>query len=226
MTTLTVGAGQTLTTCQTLGTANMTYILLNNVSAPGTCFVITKDNVTLNLNGHNITYATSPQTKPAFGIAALTCTEADATAGFCGGTFNNPTIFGPPATPGSDPPSMIKQGAGAFGSSDASPAQPGLFNEPWGVAVGPDGSVYVADTWNHRIQKFDARGTYITAWGQFIDVGGQSAPDKPFAFYGPRALAVDTEGNVWVVDTGNKRVREVFAVPGAGIATTSAQMAT
>src|SRR5207253_1538605 len=33
--------------------------------------------------------------------------------------FNNPTIFGPPATPGSDPTSMIKQGAGAFGSSDA-----------------------------------------------------------------------------------------------------------
>src|SRR5205823_4708484 len=49
----------------------------------------------------------------------LTCTEADATAGSCGGAFNNPPIFGPPATPGSHPPRLIKEGAGAFGSSDA-----------------------------------------------------------------------------------------------------------
>src|SRR5438046_1004113 len=146
---LSVGAGQTVAACQTLGTANMTYILLNNVSATGTCFVITKDNVTLNLNGHSITCATAPQTKPAFGIAALTCTEADATAGFCGGTFNNPTIFGPPATPGSDPLSMIKQGAGAFGSSDAIRIRStnprvftgGTFHDPPNMDTDPDTNV-------------------------------------------------------------------------------------
>ncbi len=82
----------------------------------------------------------------------------------------------------------------------------GQFQEPWDVAVGQDGSIYVADTWNHRIQKFDASGKFAAAWGQFIDVGGQAAPDKPFAFYGPRSLAVDADGNVWLVDTGNKRV--------------------
>ncbi|TMC60863.1 MAG: TIGR03663 family protein [Chloroflexi bacterium] len=108
----------------------------------------------------------------------------------------------------------------AFGSQGNGPGQ---FQEPWDVATGPDGSIYVADTWNHRIQKFDARGNYVTAWGQFIDVGGQAAPDKPFAFYGPRAVAVDSEGNVWVVDTGNKRVvkfdangRPLGAFGGAG----------
>src|SRR5205085_7440736 len=107
---LSVGAGQTVTACQTLGTANMTYILLNDVSAPGTCFVITANNVTLNLNSHTVTYATSAASGPRFGIAGIGCGDSDAQAGFCGGNWNNPTIFGPPATPGSDPPSKIIQG--------------------------------------------------------------------------------------------------------------------
>ena len=89
---------------------------------------------------------------------------------------------------------------GGLGSIDTNPAEPGKFNEPWGVGVGPDGSVYVADTWNHRIQKFDANGNFLLAWGHF----GQA--DSLDAFWGPRAVAVDNLGRVFVADTGNKRV--------------------
>jgi len=66
--------------------------------------------------------------------------------------------------------------------------------------VGPDGSVYVADTWNHRVQKFTAEGKFVTMWGYF----GQA--ENPDAFWGPRDVAVDGQGRVYVTDTGNKRV--------------------
>jgi predicted membrane-bound mannosyltransferase/DNA-binding beta-propeller fold protein YncE len=85
------------------------------------------------------------------------------------------------------------------GGETAQPAQ-GAFYEPWGIAVGPDGSVYVTDTWNHRIQRFTADGEFIQTWG-FL---GQA--ETPYAFWGPRGVVVDGEGRVMVADTGNKRI--------------------
>ncbi|MGQ9681198.1 MAG: flippase activity-associated protein Agl23 [Anaerolineae bacterium] len=78
------------------------------------------------------------------------------------------------------------------------------FQEPWGVAVGPTGAIYVADTWNHRIQKLDAQGRFLGTWGTFGQTQGLA--QGPGVFYGPRGIAVDADGNVWVTDTGNKRV--------------------
>lgn len=89
---------------------------------------------------------------------------------------------------------------GSFSGDDPSAAPPGTFNQPWGIALGPDGTVYVADTWNHRVQKFTAEGEFITTWGFF----GQA--ESPDAFWGPRDVAVDEDGNVLITDTGNKRI--------------------
>jgi len=82
----------------------------------------------------------------------------------------------------------------------------GLFNEPWGVAVDREGNIYVADTWNHRVQKFDKDGKFVAKWGSFVDIRGNTAQTS--VFYGPRDLVIDSDGNLLVADTGNKRVQK------------------
>jgi sugar lactone lactonase YvrE len=89
---------------------------------------------------------------------------------------------------------------GSFADGISTPAATGTFNEPWGIGVGPDGSVFVSDTWNNRIQKFSATGEFIRGWG------ASGTGDSAESFYGPRGLAVDSEGSVYVADTGNKRI--------------------
>ncbi|HMD80335.1 MAG TPA: NHL repeat-containing protein, partial [Anaerolineales bacterium] len=94
---------------------------------------------------------------------------------------------------------------GTFADQAVGEAPIGTFNEPWGVAVGPDGSVYVTDTWNHRVQKFTEDGEPIKTWGQY----GQpiaELPESSSSFWGPRGIAVNAQGQVFVADTGNKRI--------------------
>ena len=85
--------------------------------------------------------------------------------------------------------------------------EPGQLTEPWGIAVSEDGRVYVADTWNHRVQVFDENGNYLSEFGAFANTNGE-AQILPGAFWGPRGIALDKEGNVYVADTGNKRVQK------------------
>lgn len=81
------------------------------------------------------------------------------------------------------------------------PPAPGMFMEPWGIAVDSNGNVFVADTWNHRIQKFNASGKFVQEWGSL----GQPS-NKPDSLWGPRGIVVNPDGRVYVTDTGNKRI--------------------
>jgi sugar lactone lactonase YvrE len=69
---------------------------------------------------------------------------------------------------------------------------PGEFNLPRDTTVAPDGSVYVVDGGNFRVEKFTADGKYIS---QFGAIGRQ-----PGQFSRPKEAAVDKDGNVYVID--------------------------
>jgi len=85
---------------------------------------------------------------------------------------------------------------------------------PYGIATGPEGQVYVADTWNHRIVVVNPDGQVVRTFGEFAN--NEDSPDpqqNPGMFYGPRGLVV-YNNEVYVTDTGNERV-EVFGLDGA-----------
>jgi sugar lactone lactonase YvrE len=84
-------------------------------------------------------------------------------------------------------------GDGEFGSGTA-----GYW--PSGIAIDTSGNVYVADTGNHRIQKFDSDGQFIAKWGVFGNGEGQ--------FYNPYGIAVDSTGFIYVADTKNHRLQK------------------
>ena len=90
-----------------------------------------------------------------------------------------------------------------IGTLGSSGSELGQFSEPWGIAVADDGTCYVADTWNGRIQVFDPDGTLVNAWGQF---GQEDVSGSGYLLYGPRDIVLDEQGNVYVADTGNKRI--------------------
>jgi uncharacterized protein (TIGR03663 family) len=81
------------------------------------------------------------------------------------------------------------------------PPAPATFAEPWGITLDGDGNVLVADTWNHRIQKFDPNGKFLLQWG----ISGVAA-DGLDRLWGPRGIAVAPDGAIYVTDSGNKRV--------------------
>ncbi len=101
---------------------------------------------------------------------------------------------------------------GSFGDADKAAAPGGTFKEPWDMAVGKDGMVYVADTWNHRVEVFDANHQFVRMWGHFEQTQG-AQPGAVDGFWGPRAIVVDDLNRIYVADTGNKRVR-VYANDG------------
>jgi DNA-binding beta-propeller fold protein YncE len=89
----------------------------------------------------------------------------------------------------------------------------GQFKKPEGVAVNSNGVIYVADTQNNRIQIFSNDGIFLTAFGKY----GTSEEGKKSAeivFQNPKAITIDSENLVYVLDSGNNRI-QVFKEDGA-----------
>ena len=99
-------------------------------------------------------------------------------------------------------------GTGEAGySGDGGPARKARFNGPKGIAVGPHGMVYVADTENHVIRRIDvAAGRVTTIGGAGDGIGRAEGPADDARFDRPHGIAVDTAGRLIVGDTLRHRV--------------------
>jgi regulation of enolase protein 1 (concanavalin A-like superfamily) len=107
---------------------------------------------------------------------------------------------------GQDPGVQVYDATGKLLTSWGSKgAGNGQFDHPRGIAVAPNGNVYVSDSGNSRIQAFDSSGTFIRAWGSAGTGNGQ--------FQVPSGISIDKSGNVYVADSGNYRI-QVFDASG------------
>ena len=97
---------------------------------------------------------------------------------------------------------------GRSGFNDGEGAK-ALFNAPVGVAVGADGTIYVADTYNDRIRAIDAESHVSTIAGGDEPGMMDAAKGADARFDTPCGIAVATDNALVVADTGNNRLRRV-----------------
>ena len=98
-------------------------------------------------------------------------------------------------------------------TGDGELATQARLHSPYGVAVGRDGSIYIADTGNNRLREVTPSGTIKTVAGTGVAgyTGDGRAGQAELA--APEGLAIDGSGHLFVADTLNLRIREILGLP-------------
>lgn len=121
---------------------------------------------------------------------------------------STPDHAGPAPTPfGWSAQLRLAAGDGVRGMRNG-PVARARFDDPYGVAMATDGTLYVADAGdNNRIRRIDRDGTVTTLAG--FDEGFADGEGTAARFDTPSGLAVDRAGNLYVADTGNHAIRKI-----------------
>jgi phospholipase C len=134
---------------------------------------------------------------PASGLATAGTSAGQSPAGHAAAVRSSDTL-----------PSAVRSSAGRSSAGQrlvfvraAGGSGKGRLTDPFGVAAGPGGDVWVADRGSNRIVEFSPAGKLITVL----------APAGAGALAGPEGVAVSAAGRVWVADTGHNRLEELSA---------------
>ncbi len=119
---------------------------------------------------------------------------------------------------------IVVAGTGTQGfAGDGGPAVSAQLNQPQGLTVGGDGTLYIADTGNGRVRAVDPGGVISTLAGTgMASFSGDGGLAVAAAMRGPTALALRAGGSLLICDTGNQRLRQVVrgvisTVAGTGV---------
>lgn len=105
-------------------------------------------------------------------------------------------------------------GTGTAGySGDEGPATAAELNGPTDIEIAPDGTIYIADTQNNCVRTITTEGTIHTFAGRCGVRGfaGDGGPPTEAQLNRPYGIEIDPQGNVWIADTYNHRLRMVAA---------------
>ncbi len=108
--------------------------------------------------------------------------------------------------------------ANSAGSTDGT-GSGARFSEPWGLTVAPDDNVYVCELGNNDVRKITPAGVVTTLAGLAGSPGFADGTGSAARFSQPYGVASDFQGNVFVADYANRRIRKVTP---AGVVTTVA----
>lgn len=95
-------------------------------------------------------------------------------------------------------------------SGDGGPALKGMFSNPQGIALGPDGTLYIADTFNHRIRRVDPQGVLTTVAGTEAGLAGDGGPASRAQISLPMGVTLGPDGSIWIAEAGNNRIRRIL----------------
>ena len=170
-------------------------------------------------NGDDLEPGVNGQPATAVGLGPVAGVAVDASGNLYVSCYNSASHFGSDSVnevfrvnAAGVVNSIAGTGAGGY-SGEGGPATAALLSHPTKVATDNSGNVYIADMGNNRIRKIDASGIITTFAGN--GTGGFSGDNGPAAsceLNGPAGIAFDADGNMFVADKSNERIRRIANV--------------